>query len=240
MSSRPFAFRDLRAEPDAAVLERFHRDVLAPSFEPAELDPLDVIAEGLRATGPRRTSALVAVGPSGDVLGGVVGELYEPEQVLLLAYLAVRPDLRGRGIGTALLHRAAASWYGPGVALAVGEVHDPGRWPEEGDAAAGRLRLYAQVGARLLDVPFVQPALGPGRPRIDGFLLLAFHLAAEAGLGDGVPSGLLSRFVRAYYEREEGVRPPYDPELASLLELIEREPVVPLLPVDAYARVRAL
>lgn len=240
------AIRDLDVEPDGELLDRFYRDVLSVAFSPDELDDAAVFAAGVRGEGEAPVLASVAVGHDGAVLGGVVGELFPRERVLLLAYLAVRPDFRGRGIGTTLMEHVAPRWHTrPDVRLAVAEVHDPRRWSSvEGDAPLGRLRLFGRLGARVLGVPFVQPALGPGRPRVPGFLLLVFHVdgSVEIARGDAsaVPSDLLAGFVRSYYEQAEGARATDDAQLDGLLEAIEARPTIPLLPIAEYDRVPQL
>jgi GNAT superfamily N-acetyltransferase len=235
--------RDLRAEADDSLLHRFYVDVLRPSFDQDELMDAEALARGVRSDDDPSTLASVAVDDDGSVLGGIAAELYESVGVLLLAYLAVRPGMRGRGVGTALATRVVPAWFeDPRVAIAIGEVHDPRFWPE--DRADERLRLYDRLGGRVLAVPFVQPALGAGASRVRGFLLLAFHVAARAHVmvdgRDAVSADLLARFVRRYFEQTEGARPPYDAELAGLLELIERDEGIPLLSVADYERVRPL
>jgi predicted N-acetyltransferase YhbS len=213
--------------------------VLAAAFVPDELDGAATLAGGLREGADPRVLATVALGPGGEVIGGVVGEVYEPEGVLLLAYLAVRPALRGRGIGAALVRHAAARWFARrSVRLALAEVHDPRRWPARaGEEPVARLRLFARLGARVLDVPFVQPGLGPGGARSRGFLLLAFHVDPGVEAGAGVRSDVVGAFVRRYYATAEGAREPYDPELARLLGAIEGRPAIALLPASEYERV---
>lgn len=239
-------FCDLGTEPDLGLLERLHRDVLVPSFSVDELDSVEVMARGLRGGGPTQVLALAALGRDGSALGVVVGEVYNREHVLLLAYLAVRPGLRGRGIGTALLANAGAAWYANSdVRLAVGEAHDPRRWPQvEGEDALSRLRFYGRFGARVLDLPFVQPALGSGRARIGGFLLLVFHVDPSVEVPcDGatcVRADLVGRFVRHYYEAEEDVHPPYDDQLARLLGFIDARTAISLLPIEQYDRVTSI
>jgi GNAT superfamily N-acetyltransferase len=226
------------------LLRRFYVDVLQPSFDEDELMGLDALARGLRSGGDPSTLASAAVDDDdGSVLGGIVAELYASVGVLLLAYLAVRPESRGRGVGTALAEQVVPGWFAdPRVAIAVGEVHDPRFWPD--DTADERLRLYDRLGGRVLAVPFVQPALGPDGARVRGFLLLVFYLEPHARVvlngRDAVRAELVGRFVRRYFEQTEGARPPYDPELEGLLELIERDQGVPLLPVSDYGRVPPL
>jgi GNAT superfamily N-acetyltransferase len=249
MSSAPtevVALRDLDVDPDVELIEPFYRDVLAVAFSHDELGDFDAFAAGVRGEGVAQVLASVALGRDGDVLGGVVGEVYAPEQVLLLAYLAVRPDLRGRGIGTMLMEHVAPRWYAhPSVRVALAEVHDPRRWSGVvGEDPLSRLRLYERLGARVLGVPFVQPALGPESARVPGFLLLAFHVDPSVEVEhDGesaVRSDLVGRFVRSYYEAAEGITAPYDSQLAELLRRIDDHATIRLLPLAEYERVALL
>jgi GNAT superfamily N-acetyltransferase len=249
MSASPakvVAFRDLDVDHDQELLGRFHHDVLAASFAPDELEDVATLGRGLRRTGDLEVLASIALDGSDGVLGGVVGEVYVNESVLLLAYLAVRPDLRGCGIGTALMERVALLWYArPAVRLALAEVHDPRAWSQvAGDDPARRLRLYERLGARLLAVPFVQPTVGTGRARVPGFLLVAFHVDSTIEVkldgGAAVRSDIVGAFVRQYFETAESARAPYDTQLAELLDRIAEHPAIPLLPVSAYDRIPLL
>lgn len=236
-------FRNLEDDRDEELLDRFHSEVLSVSFSPQELDDREVLARGLWGESDTEVLISVAVGPDGAVLGGAVAEVYAEEGVLLFAYLAVRPGLRGSGIGTSVMQHVAPRWYGhPAVRLALGEVHDPRRWSGvPGEDALSRLRFFERLGTQLLSVPFVQPALGEGRPRIPGFLLLVFHVDPSVELRrDGeraVRSDIVGRFVRRYYETAESVRAPYDSELADLLAQIEEHATIDLLPIAEYDRI---
>ncbi|MEA2419155.1 MAG: hypothetical protein QOE60_1361 [Thermoleophilaceae bacterium] len=229
-------FHDLHEDFDRDILERFHRDVLEPSFSADETVALEALAASIRLGNALVT---VGLGEEGEVLGGIVGDWFDGQRVLLISYLAVRPDLRGQSIGTDLRGRAVETWPGQKPAhLVVAEVHDPRVWDGVGgDQSVARLRLFERFGARMLDVPFVQPRLQPGTDRVSGFLLLAF-LVDEAILvgaedGEGIRSRLIGHWIRSYYELAEGARPPYDPELEELLNRVERDDTVALLPLSA-------
>lgn len=149
--------RDLRADPDRSLLVGLYDEVFVPSFQPDELDPLEAFEDGLTIDREPRLSVAVAVEADGTVVGGLGADRFTSCGVLLLGYLAVRPDRRGRGVGTFLLDAVGAEWYrDPAVVLALGELHDPRHeWDLPGEDALGRLRFYGRVGARLLAVPFV-------------------------------------------------------------------------------------
>jgi GNAT superfamily N-acetyltransferase len=234
--------RELHRDFDRQLLARLYREVLEPAFTPEELEGIEPLAS--RLTGPGGPGSLVAValGPDGEVLGGLVADHDRDCRVLLLSYLAVRPDLRGQGIGSRLVRDVVPAWYEGGrVLLALAEVHDPRRWSDRGDKAVARLRLFERLGARALAAPFVQPALHGDGERVRGFLLLALHVDPSIQLHDGdregIPAPLLARFVRRYYEDAEGPASAPDPELASLLARIEQDELMELVPLSEYERV---
>ena len=229
---------------DGALLRRAYADVLAHSFERDELEDVETLVDGLAGAGPSELAAIAAIDDDDAPLGILIAERYpEAPGVLLLSYLAVRPDARGRGIGTLLMESALDGWRSdPGVLLVVGEAHDPRAWARtDAEDPASRLRLYERLGARALGVPFVQPALEDGRSRVPGFLLLDFY-AAEGALAsaDAVRSDLVAAFIRAYYRASEGPPRPDDAELQGLLRWIDGRPAVRRLALDDYARVPTL
>lgn len=250
MSSEPLdaselVFQDLRREPGDRLLHRLHEDVFIQSFTADELDDVQTIADGLRGNGPTDVWVTAAVGGDGAPVAGIVGELFRGTGVVLLSYLAVRPDLRGRGVGTRLMREVAGAWFArPDVLLAVGEVHDPRAWSGIADEdPIARLRMYGRLGALVLGMPFIQPALRDGAARVPGFLLLAFHVGPtlRRGADDAsVPAALISEFIRSYFTICEGPQRPDDEQLSALLGRVDSMERVPLLPIERFGEVPPL
>jgi GNAT superfamily N-acetyltransferase len=190
------------------VIEDFYQQVLQPSF-PADvligLDELQEIAN--RDSG----SVWLAQDADGTILGGAVGEWDESVRVVLLGYLAVRPGIRGGGIGGPLFLAALDSWrqkFRPCLVLA--EIEDPAvpvhsGSEDHGDAGA-RLRFYLSRGSRVLDIPYFQPALEPGADRVSGLLLIVSHADPDfAGPEEGtIDPEVVRRYLEHYQIQYEG------------------------------------
>lgn len=191
-------------------LEALHRDVLAPSFPPEELESLESLLEGC-AQG--RTTAL-GVRRDGHVVAGAVAEgSGRPGDVMLLVYLAISPGMRGGGIGGALLDSAVQTWVAassPSLLLAEVEHPDHHEGSEAHGDPAARLRFYTRHGARVLAVPYFQPGIGPDGSRVPALLLTTLHVAPEAVLEGPVdaPTAVdarpLREFLTAYLVGSEG------------------------------------
>lgn len=183
-----------------------YRDMLAPNFPEHELEPAEVIAEGIAAG---TTSVLVALDGDGHRLGAAIGDWDADHRVQLLTYLAVDGRRRAGGVGGRLLDAARQRWvaqYRPLVLLA--EVEHPAT--EAGEAAWGdprrRFDFYVRRGARVLDLPYFQPALGQGAKRGYGMLLITLYLDdefRESGT-DRVPAAPVRGFLEAYLRECEG------------------------------------
>ena len=86
-------------------LTQLHRDVLSPSFPPAELVSLSSFLAD-HAAGRLESLGVVEgpddAAPAGRVVAGVVGSWSADARVLLVQYLAIAPGGRGGGLGAAL------------------------------------------------------------------------------------------------------------------------------------------
>lgn len=141
------------------------------------------------------------------IAGGICFERYPKSGVGFVTYMVVAPEQRGRGLGEQLLRGAVEQLGG----LVLGEVNDPragGEWK--------RLERFQRWGARVLDVRYVQPALGPGLERDRGLVLIAF-----APIPDPVDGARVRAFVEELYALTEGGAPDAEVQIPDRVELIQ-------------------
>lgn len=213
---------------DHEALE-FYRRILLPYFSADELETEDNYLRLLRAGESR---ALVARLPDGTLVGGTLSDWFPDSQVLLLSYLAVPTEYREHGIGAKLLKAIGTEWSAdPCPRLMIGEVEDPRHYGY--DAALGdparRVRLYERVGARALPVPYVQPALQPGRARVANLMLMVFGGADAPPRTSHVDGRIVERFLVEFYELAEGQVRADDEQLQAMLAACRQPGGLPLL-----------
>jgi GNAT superfamily N-acetyltransferase len=153
---------------------------------------------------------VVAVDPgqeSRDILGGCMFEYYANSRCGLISYLVVAPEQRGHGIARQLIRLAAstlqadASANGDSLVAVFAEAEDP--WmvrPEDSPIDPfDRLRAFRAIGARWIDIPYVQPALVPGGSRCLHLVLLSFPLQPDQPLPDRMDGRDLLTYLREFY-----------------------------------------
>ena len=164
-----------------------------------------------------------------EIHGGIVFERYPRSGCGLVTYMVIAPEARRHGLGRRLQREAALAMFAAGARAVFGEVNDPrlaGRGVDEPiDAMWRRLERNQAWGARVVDAPYVQPALAPGLARDHGLCLIA--LASEQPLPATLPGEIVRDFVDELYTVTEGTPPDDDlvakiPDRVTLLELRRR------------------
>ncbi|WP_169542468.1 GNAT family N-acetyltransferase [Sphingomonas baiyangensis] len=252
--------------PDAPLLDRFmagyDRNFVLPDEREERDGFVACLALNNRAFDwlalPRRELVLVAEDADGRLLGGanflathIADRGAAPPIAIALNYLYVDGAARGKGLTRTLLEavreRAATALgllAGTDAAIFL-EQNDPLRMTAEAYAAdtraAGidqidRLALWARLGARLVDIDYVQPALSPTQAADDG---LAYSV-----IGAGAPA-LPAPYLAAHLTSFLGVSvlkgrdPRGDAVAGAMLAAIDERREVPLLTVErALARLR--
>lgn len=219
-SVTPVASREARAS--------MYDAVLSPSFGPEELPPRE---QFLAWTARDELEVLLATDPeTGDTLGCAVVALRQgAPQVALLAWLAVRPGLRGTGTGGALLDAAIDLARDAGAHLLLAEVEDPRKHPASADHGNPwrRLGFYARNDLALLDLPYFLPPMAPGQERVPDMLMLASVLRDGADSPEVLRPALVA-FLRAFVPRLDGDDPDHDALLAAAAE-VTAEPLADVL-----------
>lgn len=184
---------------DVAFLERVTEEILRPSFEDDEFPDDKSLVDGFAG------GQVVAVATQGSTpLGVAVADTPNVDGIVLFSYLAASPHSRGTGVGGTLIRSMIDHWGTDDlVKLVLGEIHDPRLHAEsETERPADRVRFYQRHGAEVLDVPWIQPALGAGTSRVKGMLLVSLY-RAQPFAGTVIPSDPVQRWAAEYFADSE-------------------------------------
>jgi GNAT superfamily N-acetyltransferase len=225
-------FRDLRAKKDPELLRALHGDLFRRFFpDPDEQEGPDDWAPRLwgdaAAQNPEQHGFVAGTDlddPAARRLDGFAFvERYRDSRCGLLSYIAVADRCRGQGLGRTLFDlavasaRAAAERDGAPLRAVFAEIHDPRRVRASDDVIDPhrRLAIMVRLGARLVPVEYVQPALGPAGNPSDRLMLLVFPNEAE----DELDSEVVRGFLREYYASLDAA--PDDAGIARMLSELD-------------------
>lgn len=216
-------------------VEEFYDAVLARSFVASELVPrAELLADVSDPSG--ETVASLALDDAGEIVGGAVGQWFPQCRVMLTAYLAIRPGRRGGGIGGAILRAVAEDWrHRVDPLLIVGEVEDPRHHTDIGFGdPERRLKFYAAAGAKIVPVPYFQPALHADGGRVPHLFLMTFAVSDECRRGEHtIDAAPVRDFLLANLQGNEGRVDPDDPATAALLGAVSA-PTIELVDPHRY------
>lgn len=226
----------IHAVTDPALLTRIYTEILEPSFPPTELVAHDDFVEAAVSG----VFDVLAAYDGDACLGAIVGERHDA--AFLVDWLAVGGPRRGGGTGSALATAGVTRWLAqPDVVLVLAEVERPDVFaahPRYGDPAR-RLAFYERHGAALLDLPYYQPPIDDGLPRVRN-LLLTVLAASNPTPPPRVLHSEETAAVRAVLLGTIGPPGVDDAETARVYAAVDDPSGLRLLPLSDYARVPLL
>ncbi len=244
----PLELRDLRSKREPELLEAVYRYLFVPNFpDPDEQEePSDWIPRLWGEPSPPHPEqhGFVAGTRLDDAATRVVAgfafvERYRGSRCALLSYIAVDQAWRGRRLARTLFEQALDSARQAGIAdgaplrAVFAEIHDPRRVEDTSDVInpAKRAQIMAQLGAQLIPIDYVQPALGGDSERSDRLLLIAFPQDGK----DSLDAGVVRDFLLEYFSALHVPNPADDADVIRMTA--ELGPGrVELVPLDDLAR----
>lgn len=194
------------------LLDRAYHDIYVPAFpDPDERESLEKFKRGIRGEIPGVDIAVNILGENLQdknkaVIKGIsVGYYYRAQNVGLLAYNAIAPEAREKGLGkimvqsriNSLKNHAAAQ--GKKIDAVFIEVNDPQKVSAENDSMnpADRVAIFTKFGARKVPIPYVQPPIDKDSPYCDYLLLMNYPVDGRYAEPQAV-----ERYLRGIYRKE--------------------------------------
>jgi len=221
---------DLRERFDAGYLDAFIRLYNETFTDSAEREDPGQWSWRLRqdCPTPQPTShLLVAVDEPESrqprVMGGLAFEHYRESDCGLLTYMVVDRPYRRRGLAARFVGKAIevlnqdADRDGRPLSAVFGESEDPKACSQVsgGVTPSERLAILKKLGARRIELSYVQPQLLGGSGRCRHLLLLAFHVRGN-GQADWIDGEIVKGFLHEFYRALGVARPDDDPDIIEM------------------------
>lgn len=223
----------IRPVTDPDALAAIYDEILLPSFSPSELVERDVFVKAGLAGDLDVLGAYAEDACAGVIVGQRHGA------AVLVVWLAVGSAGRGGGVGSTLITAGIERWMAlPGVLMVLAEVERPDLFeahPEHGDPAR-RLAFYARLGAGALAVPYFQPSIRPGLPRVHGLLLVTLATRNPAPLPRVLDADETDA-VREFLVSLMGEAGNGDADTDAVFAAVDSLKGVHLVPLNSYATV---
>lgn len=175
------------------LLDKAYHDIYVPAFpDDDERDSLEKIKDIIEGRLPKVGIAVNLLGenlddpdPAKRVIKGIgIAYYYEPQNVGLLAYNAIAPEHRERGLGKILVQsriqslKKLAKKAGKELGGVFIEVNDPKKVSPETDSMdpAKRVKIFQEWGAVPVPIDYVQPPVALEGCYCESLMLMNYPL----------------------------------------------------------------
>lgn len=172
-------------------IERQIEELYIQCFPQDEREPFGSILSRLKGESPIK-SYWKYIEENGEVKGFVIGDLHILSKIMIIVYIAVKPEYRNKGIGRTLMMSFIKGMKGMGgVEYFILECEDPEQCSDE--FASHRVRIYKKWGFYRIPIHHIMPPLDNGLPVLENLLLIKYG-------GEPIKSLSLALFYLDFYK----------------------------------------
>ncbi len=243
-------FRELRfaRRSDLELLRSFYHDCFVPEFpNPNERESFEVIENYLRLKDTgwyNKNNYHVVVLLDGDKpIGGSIADYLDEPNAGVIEYFVVQPEHRGQGLGRRLLeeterllHLDADKSRNRPLDWIIAEMDDPyvTPGPTSGTDHFALARIWHNMGYKLLDFPYLQPALSGDKEPVSNLCMVA-KTCSQRFTGNHVASTDMKVLLREYLSWAMRIQTPEDDAMfTKMVTFIEASDTVNLLSFGDY------
>jgi GNAT superfamily N-acetyltransferase len=165
------------------MFDKFYKIYEENFNDPSEVETSEQLFKYINSDWPipqPKTHLFLAM-DSDSVMGAIVVEHYRSSDCILLTYIVTDSKYRKQGIARRLIQQVSEYFKDKFLEAVFIEANDPERTDASMESmnTKERLLFYKRVGAKIVDVPYAQPALGEGKEACECLLLLALPLVGQ-------------------------------------------------------------
>ena len=143
-------------------------------------------------------------GEKPEVTGGLIADWYAKSQAIHLTYLIVNEKFRQQKIATKLILQGIPdiiNWIkinkGVDIKNTFFESNNPVKTTIDNFDGTTRLKIFSRLGAKAINIPYIQPALSKDKNDVDNLLLLSFTQFNESG--NKIPECEIESFLEEFF-----------------------------------------
>lgn len=163
-----------------------------------------------------------------EVCGGLIADWYEKSKSIHLTYLIIDDQFRGKSIANILINDGVnmiKDWIKNYRQLEIRHVFFESNNPEltknDNFDPYKRLEIFSKLGAKWINIPYIQPALDPEKEDVNNLLLLTFpQFNADKSK---ISTLELTDFLTEFYAGLGGKQQSLEKMTASLKQIENRE-----------------
>jgi len=159
---------------------------------------------------------------------GLLCEYYLSCRSIFITYIAIDEKSRGKGLAKKIINKGVLIDLFKIIKKNTGnkpqavffESNNPCKTKYDSFDPYTRLNIFRKMGARYINIPYIQPSLGENKSRVDNLLLFVFPIKNQK-TQNFIKSNIIISFLFSFYKEFGVINPNSDPDFINMINSID-------------------